>query len=59
MPSDLLDRANAVKDALVKAGVPADRVITEGAGPDRPIASNDTEGGRAKNRRIELAIVSR
>jgi outer membrane protein OmpA-like peptidoglycan-associated protein len=54
-----LDRANAVKDALVKAGVPVDRVIAEGAGPDRPIASNDTEGGRAKNRRIELTIVSR
>jgi outer membrane protein OmpA-like peptidoglycan-associated protein len=53
-----LDRATAVRDALIKAGVPADRVIAEGAGPDQSIASND-EAGRAKNRRIELTIVSR
>jgi outer membrane protein OmpA-like peptidoglycan-associated protein len=53
-----LDRATAVKDALIKAGVPADRVIAEGANPGRPIASND-EASRAKNRRIELMIVSR
>jgi outer membrane protein OmpA-like peptidoglycan-associated protein len=53
-----LDHATAVKDALVKAGVPADRIIAEGVGPDRPIASNDTEEGRAKNRRIELTLVS-
>jgi outer membrane protein OmpA-like peptidoglycan-associated protein len=54
-----LERATAVKDALVKAGAPADRIVVEGAGPDRPIAANDTEEGRAKNRRIELSIVSR
>jgi hypothetical protein len=54
-----LERANAIKDALVKAGVPEDRITTEGAGPDHPIASNDTDEGRAKNRRIELSIVSR
>jgi outer membrane protein OmpA-like peptidoglycan-associated protein len=53
-----LDRVTAVKDALVKAGVSADRVIAEGVGSDRPIASNDTEEGRAKNRRIELMLVS-
>jgi outer membrane protein OmpA-like peptidoglycan-associated protein len=53
-----LDRATAVKDALVKAGVPAERVTAEGVGPERPIASNDTEAGRAQNRRIELTIVS-
>jgi outer membrane protein OmpA-like peptidoglycan-associated protein len=54
-----LDRANAVKDGLVKAGVPADRITTEEPGPDRPIASNDTEAGRAKNWWIELSIVSK
>jgi outer membrane protein OmpA-like peptidoglycan-associated protein len=54
-----LDRANAIKDALVKAGAPGDRIIAEGICPERPIASNDTEAGRAKNRRIELTIVSR
>jgi outer membrane protein OmpA-like peptidoglycan-associated protein len=54
-----LERATAVKDALVKAGAPADRIVAEGVGPDRPIASNDTDDGRAKNRRIELSVVAR
>jgi outer membrane protein OmpA-like peptidoglycan-associated protein len=54
-----LERATAVKDALVKAGAPADRIIAEGVGSERPIASNDTEEGRAKNSRIEVSIVSR
>jgi len=54
-----LDRATAVKDALVKAGAPGDRIMVEGVGPERPIASNDSEEGRAKNRRVELTVVSR
>ncbi len=52
------ERATAIKDALVKAGIPADRVTAVGTGPDQPIASNDTEDGRAKNRRIELKIAA-
>jgi outer membrane protein OmpA-like peptidoglycan-associated protein/uncharacterized membrane protein YeaQ/YmgE (transglycosylase-associated protein family) len=52
-----LDRANATKELLVKAGVPADRISTEGKGADKPIAPNDTEENRAKNRRIELSLV--
>jgi outer membrane protein OmpA-like peptidoglycan-associated protein len=51
-----LERANAVKDVLVKAGVPADRIRTEGCGSEKPIAPNDTEENRAKNRRIELTF---
>jgi outer membrane protein OmpA-like peptidoglycan-associated protein len=54
-----LERATAVKDALVKVGAPADRITVEGVGADRPVASNDTEEGRAKNRRIELSIVAK
>jgi outer membrane protein OmpA-like peptidoglycan-associated protein len=54
-----LDRATAVKDALVKAGAPDDRILVEGVGPARPVASNDSEEGRAKNRRVELTVVSR
>jgi outer membrane protein OmpA-like peptidoglycan-associated protein len=54
-----LERATAIKDALVKAGVSADRITVEGVGADHPIASNDTDEGRAKNRRFELSIVTK
>jgi outer membrane protein OmpA-like peptidoglycan-associated protein len=51
-----LDRANAVKSLLVAQGVSADRISTTGSGQDRPVASNDTEEGRARNRRLELNV---
>jgi len=53
------DRAAAVKDALVGMGVPAERVTSTGWGADKPIASNDTEDGRVKNRRVEISITNR
>lgn len=49
-------RAQAVLDYLVSTGVPADRLSAKGFGPDDPIASNDTDAGRAQNRRVELHI---
>jgi outer membrane protein OmpA-like peptidoglycan-associated protein len=51
-----LARAEAVKGILVSEGVAADRIATQGFGQDRPVASNDTEEGRARNRRIELNV---
>ena len=46
-------RAEAVKDYLVnKLGVAAERLETVGYGFDRPVASNETEAGRAENRHI-------
>jgi outer membrane protein OmpA-like peptidoglycan-associated protein len=51
-----LARADAVKDLLVKAGVPSDRLTTAGLGSEHPVASNDTAEGRARNRRIELSL---
>lgn len=47
-------RADAVKNYLVGRGISATRISTVGYGPDRPIASNKTVEGRAKNRRIEF-----
>lgn len=49
-------RAEAVVRHLVKQGVPAARLRSVGHGPDRPLTTNDTAEGRAKNRRVELLI---
>ncbi len=54
-----LSRANAVKGILVADGVGADRISTAGMGQDHPIASSDTEEGRARNRRLELNVTSK
>jgi outer membrane protein OmpA-like peptidoglycan-associated protein len=52
-------RAAAIEDGLVGAGVPGQRIMVAGYGPDRPVASNDTEEGRARNRRTEVVVVNR
>ena len=52
------ERANAVRQYLIDAGIAADRMTTKGYGETRPVASNDTDEGRQRNRRTELLIVS-
>ena len=47
-------RARSVLGALVGLGVDAARLSSKGFGPDKPIADNSTDDGRAKNRRVEL-----
>ena len=51
------DRAQAVEDYLESKGLEAERFIVIGFGETRPIASNDTKAGKAKNRRVEFTIV--
>ncbi len=48
------DRANAVRQYLVNAGVAASKITAEGKGESNPVASNDTEAGRIQNRRVEI-----
>jgi OOP family OmpA-OmpF porin len=49
-------RAQAVADYLVKAGLPANRFTAMGYGSSQPVASNDTDEGKARNRRIEFLV---
>lgn len=50
-------RANVVRSELIAAGISPSRLIAEGMGPQDPIASNDTESGRAMNRRVDLHVI--
>lgn len=52
-------RAAAVKGALVESGVEPERIEVEGRGEAEPIAPNDTEEGRAENRRVELEVIGK
>ncbi|MBR0829179.1 OmpA family protein [Bradyrhizobium manausense] len=49
-------RAQAVIDYLVKAGLPADRFAAIGYGSTQPVAGNETDEGKAQNRRIEFLV---
>ena len=49
-------RAQAVTDFLVKAGLPAERFTAMGYGSTQPVASNDTDEGKAQNRRIDFVV---
>lgn len=51
-----VERAQSVRDYLVTRGVAASRVETAGRGDREPVASNATEAGRAKNRRVEIFL---
>lgn len=50
------NRAQSVADYLVQQGVARNRLQTKGYGESQPVASNDTDAGRAQNRRVEAAI---
>jgi outer membrane protein OmpA-like peptidoglycan-associated protein/tetratricopeptide (TPR) repeat protein len=51
------NRAKSVKDFLVQNGIQADRITYKGYGDARPVASNESEEGRAQNRRTEFTIL--
>lgn len=49
-------RADAVADFLKSQGVRANRIDEKGYGEAQPVADNDTESGRQKNRRVDIAV---
>ena len=51
-------RANAVKEFLIKEGCNPSQLNTKGFGKTKPVAPNDTDKGRAKNRRVELKLTN-
>src|SRR5690606_9129135 len=51
------DRAKSVMQYLVDKGIPKEQLQSKGFGVEKPIASNDTEEGREKNRRVEFNII--
>lgn len=53
------NRADAVKGILVSQGVAAERITARGVGQENPVASNDTDEGRARNRRTELTVTAK
>jgi OmpA-OmpF porin, OOP family len=50
-------RVKACKDYILLQGIDDGRIIAVGFGPDKPVASNDTEANRALNRRVEMRLV--
>jgi outer membrane protein OmpA-like peptidoglycan-associated protein len=51
-----LERAQAVRSWLVQKGIASNRMKTVGKGKNEPVTSNDTDAGRAENRRIEFYV---
>jgi outer membrane protein OmpA-like peptidoglycan-associated protein len=51
-------RAEAVRGYLIKKGISADRLVAKGYGEEQPVAGNDDDAGRQKNRRTEIRIIS-
>ena len=49
-------RADNVRLELIRLGVDASRIVANGYGDSHPIATNDTDEGRARNRRISLGV---
>ena len=52
-------RAKNVMNALVAGGIDQSRLEAKGYGEEHPVASNDTEEGRAQNRRISLLVTAK
>lgn len=52
-------RAESVKGTLIELGILGEHIRAKGYGMEKPVASNDTPAGRAKNRRVEFVVTQR
>jgi outer membrane protein OmpA-like peptidoglycan-associated protein len=53
-----INRAQAIKNYLIKKGIPQKQIIATGRGENEPISENETENGRKLNRRVEIFVKS-
>ena len=51
------DRANAVRNYLIKKGIAAEHIVAKGYGDTQPVADNTTDKGKQKNRRTEVRTI--
>lgn len=51
-------RANSVRQYIIGKGIPEDRIVSKGYGETDPVDTNETEEGRAKNRRTEVRVLA-
>ena len=49
-------RADSVRSFLMQQGIHSGRIVASGKGEQRPVADNESEGGRQQNRRVEVII---
>jgi outer membrane protein OmpA-like peptidoglycan-associated protein len=54
-----VDRAARTRDYLSQRGISPNRIMIDGRGEREPIASNDSDSGRARNRRVEIYVAER
>ncbi len=54
-----VDRAARTRDYLSQRGISPNRIMIDGRGEREPIATNDTDSGRARNRRVEIYVAER
>jgi len=50
------NRANSVRDFLIREGINSSSIAARGFGESQPVATNDTAAGRQQNRRVELVV---
>ena len=51
-------RASSIRNYLISKGIDGDRILAKGYGETKPVGDNNTEIGKAQNRRVEITVIS-